>query len=115
MEKLFAIASKMYRSFRPVRSEGYKVFVRSFPCIRCGTVRRLRDAAHIGAHGIGQKASDLDTVPACRPCHQELHRLGRVRFEMLHQLDFAQAILALQTMYTARYGRLPGEDQEKAA
>ena len=64
---------------------------------------------------IGQKASDLDTVPACRLCHMELHRLGRVRFEMLHQLDFAQAILTLQTMYTARYGRLPGEDQEKAA
>ena len=116
MEKLFAIASKMYRSFRPVRSEGYKVFVRSFPCIRCGTVRRLRDAAHIGAHGIGQKASDLDTVPACRLCHMELHRLGRVRFEMLHQLDFCTGDSeALQTCIRARYGRLPGEDQEKAA
>lgn len=115
MKQLFAIASRMYRMVRPVRSESYKAFVRSFPCIRCGTVRRLRDAAHIGPHGIGQKASDLDTVPACRICHRELHRLGRVKFEMLHGLDFAQAIEALQHMYLIRYGRLPGEDQQEKA
>ena len=115
MEKLFAIASKMYRSFRPVRSEGYKAFVRSFPCIACGSVRRRREAMHIGPHGIGQKASDLDTLPGCYLCHKELHRLGRVKFEMLHGLDFWQAIEVLQHMYVIRYGRLPGEDQEKAA
>lgn len=115
MEKIFGIASRMYRSIRPVRSESYKAFVRSFACICCGTMRRFRDAAHIGPHGVGQKASDLDTVPACRACHRELHRLGRVKFEMLHELDLGQAISDLQLMYTIRYGRLPGEDQRSKA
>ena len=40
--------------------------------------------------------------------------MGRVKFEMLHGLDFWQAIEVLQHMYVIRYGRLPG-DQEKAA
>jgi hypothetical protein len=114
MKQLFAIASKMYRGVLPVRSAHYLGYVRSFPCIACGTMKRLRQAHHVGPHGMAQKSSDLDTVPACYKCHAELHRLGRVRFEMLHGLDFTQAISDLQLMYVIRYGRLPGEEERAA-
>lgn len=114
MKHLFAIASKMYQRVLPVRSERYKSFVRSFPCIACGSTRRRSEAMHIGPHGIGQKSSDLDTTPGCYLCHKELHRLGRVRFEMLHGIDFNQAISDLQLMYVIRHGRLPGEEERAA-
>src|SRR5579872_1603740 len=107
MRQLFAIASKMYHKVLPVRSRKYLAFVRSWPCIACGTVKRYRDAAHVGPHGISQKASDLDTVPACRECHQELHRLGPVKFQLLHSLDFPMAIESLQKYYVILHGALP--------
>ena len=114
MRQIFAIASKMYHRIKPVRSTAYLKYVRSWPCIACGTVKRYRDAAHTGKHGMGQKASDLDTIPACRPCHQELHKLGPVRFQLKHDLDFAMAIETLQKFYVIRYGRLPGEEERAA-
>ena len=112
--RVFAIASKMYQKIVPVRSEKYKRWVRSFPCIACGTMKRLRQAHHVGPHGMAQKSSDLDTVPACYKCHAELHRLGRVRFEMLHGIDFTVAISDLQMMYVCRHGALPGEEERAA-
>jgi len=114
MEKIFSIASKMYRAIRPVRSPHYLAWVRSFPCIACGTQKKSRDAAHVGPHGMGQKACDLSTVPACRSCHQQLHRMGRLKFEMLHGIDLFLAIDQLQDSYTKRFGRLPGEEERAA-
>ena len=115
MRQLFAIASKLYRSIKPVRSEGYKAFVRSWPCIACGTMTMPRDAAHVGPHGIGQKASDLDAIPACRKCHARLHKLGPLAFQAAHDLDFREAIALLHHMYTLRFGRLPEEDLGRRA
>ena len=114
MKQLFAIASRMYQIVRPVRSRHYLAFVRSWPCIACGTTRRYRDAAHVGPHGISQKACDLSTIPACRVCHRELHRLGPVRFQLKHGLDFAQAIESLHHAYEISFGRLPGEESARA-
>ena len=114
MRQLFAIASRMYRVVRPVRSQKYLAFVRSWPCIACGTARRSREAMHTGPHGIGQKASDLDTVPGCRVCHAELHRLGPVRFQMLHGLDFREAVETLQKFYVILHDELPGEERRAA-
>jgi len=114
MRQLFAIASRMYRSIKPVRSTAYLKYVRSWPCIACGTVRRYRDAMHTGPHSLNCKASDLNCVPGCRVCHQELHKLGPVRFQLKHDLDFAMAIEALQKSYVIRYGRLPGEEERAA-
>lgn len=115
IHKLFAVASRMYRSVKPVRSDHYKTWVRSWPCIACGTIKRAREAMHIGPHGISQKASDLDCLPGCYKCHAELHRLGPVRFQMLHNLDFREAIEVLQHMYALKFGRLPGGEERRAA
>jgi len=114
MLPLFGIASRIYRSIKPVRSEAYLKYVRSWPCIACGTMRKRRDAAHTGPHSQNCKATDLDCIPACRPCHQELHRLGPVRFQLKHDLDFGMAIEALQKFYTIKFGRLPGEGERAA-
>lgn len=69
---------------------------------------------HTGPHGLGQKASDIDALPGCRKCHEELHRLGPVQFQLLHGIDFAQLRAIFQDMYTKRYGRLPGEQRRAA-
>lgn len=114
IQRIFAIASKLYAGRKPVRDSKYLAWVRSWPCIACGTVRRAREAMHIGPHGMGQKASDLDTLPGCRVCHRELHKLGPMRFQVLHGLDFAEAIATLQDLYVKETGRLPGEERRAA-
>lgn len=114
IHKLFAIAGRMYRSALPVRSTEYRAWVASWPCIACGTEVRRRDPMHTGPHGIAQKASDLECVPGCRRCHEQLHRLGPVRFQLLHDISFPDAVEALQKMYVQRFGRLPGEERRAA-
>jgi hypothetical protein len=108
IERLFGLAFPIYRGIKPVRDAQYLAWVRSFPCIACGTVTRSRDAMHIGPHGMSQKASDIDTLPGCRKCHEELGRLGPVRFQLLYDLDFREAIATLQDLFVKTYGRLPG-------
>lgn len=87
----------------------YLSFVREFPCFGCGSTQKLRDACHIGPPL--KKRSDLDTVPGCRDCRQELHRLGRVRYELLKGINFQEIIDLLQRLYVLKYGRLPGKEE----
>lgn len=103
--KIFSIAGRIFRSAPPMRDARYLAFVRSWPCIGCGEMIRPRDAMHTGPHGLGQKASDWDAVPGCRRCHEQLHRLGPVRFQLVHDLDFREAIEALQKSYQILEGR----------
>ncbi len=104
---------------KPFRSEEHLAWVRSFPCLVPGC-RRKPEAAHIGPHGHGQKASDLETVPLCDKHHRtdpySLHAIGRARFEALHNihlLDFARRLRRKPRLYVAdgRYvARIDGED-----
>jgi hypothetical protein len=77
----------LVRHSKPVRDPKYLAYVRRLPCVGCKTERKRRDAMHIGPHGLGQKASDLDTVPGCRECHRELHKIGRPAFESKYSID----------------------------
>ncbi len=61
---------RLYQPSRPVRNPQYRAFIRRLPCVACGSTRRV-EAAHTGPHGIGQKASDLQTIPLCPYCHQK--------------------------------------------
>jgi len=59
------------------RSDPYLVWVRSLPCCNCGA--RGGDAHHViglrwGLSGMGMTAPDSFAMPACRACHQEIHR-----------------------------------------
>ena len=52
------------------RSEKYKKFIRSKPCIMCG---RASEPHHVRrsywGSGIGIKPSDFVCIPLCRECH----------------------------------------------
>lgn len=73
-----------------MRDAKYLSFIRKLCCVVCGSYRGV-EAAHFGAHGMGQKASDLDTLPLCYKCHRtgsrSYHVLGARRFVEVHNLN----------------------------
>lgn len=98
-DKIYGVAGKMYQHARPVRNPHYLKFLKRFGCVGCKSERRYRDAMHVGPRGLRQKASDLNALPGCRQCHQQLHRIGPVAFQACHKIEFGQ----LQEMYRAYY------------
>ena len=67
-----------------IQSLGHIAFLHSLPCIACGNDLGS-DAAHIRFTdpraskrnpGIGQKPSDMWTVPLCRVCHSKQHSMN---------------------------------------
>ena len=102
---IYAIRTNgVYAATKPVRDEAYLRYVRQFPCIGCGTTRRQRDAMHIGPHGIGQKASDLDCLPGCRNCHRELHKIGPEAFQEKHGIEFPPLQRMIRRFYRLAHG-----------
>lgn len=98
-------AGPIYQRHEPVRDEKYLKFIRSIGvCVGCGRNRRT-EAMHTGSHGLGQKASDLDTLPGCRDCHRELHRLGPVAFQDRYKASFTDLILMFQSFYQTKLCR----------
>ena len=72
--------TKPRRSSRVVDRD-YLVRVASLSCAAIGLVDHFCSgdviAHHAGTHGMGQKCSDLDTVPLCDGAHGDLHdRVG---------------------------------------
>lgn len=99
--KPMAVAQRpLYIQAPPVRSEDYRRWIRSWPCLACAT-RRQVEAAHTGAHGLGQKASDLQTVPLCKEHHAELHQ-GVRDFEERYQIDFADVVAMFNAIWAER-------------
>lgn len=102
MNTVLGIASVLRRYVRPVKDSGYLRFVRRFPCVGCGSARRV-EAAHIGPWGLCQKTSDCTALPLCFACHQggkrALHRIGPEQFQLIHGLDFG----ALQATFNRFY------------
>jgi hypothetical protein len=67
----------MFPKSRPVRSESYRRWVASLPCIACG-IEGWSQAAHPNhGKGLGMKTTDLDCFPLCAPrfglpgCHYQ--------------------------------------------
>lgn len=57
-------------------------FIRSLPCVSCNELPPS-EVSHIrkGTNGgMGLKPGDNYTVPQCRNCHMELHRIGEQSF-----------------------------------
>jgi hypothetical protein len=106
IQRLFSIASRrLYRPSKPVRDEAYKRFIRKLPCVGCGKSWGI-EAAHFGPHGLGQKASDLQTLPLCRGCHQtgakSYHKLGPKDFAIVHGIDVETLIAMLNNFYESK-------------
>lgn len=97
----------------PVRSPGHLRFIRSLPCIVCALCGLLNSrniqACHApGSRGMGQKRSDLDTIPMCRTHHDYQHSIGWPVFIRKYQLDIPEFLKALteKLRFTIRpYGR----------
>ncbi len=97
--------AKRSRRRGPDRDPKYRAYIRQHPCCACGSEHRI-EAAHIGPHGISQKASDYDCVPLCFRCHQggsvSLHWIGRKRFEGLRRISFQAVIARMNEAYGVR-------------
>lgn len=71
------------------RSEPYLIFIRLLPCVVCGAIGGVAAHHFIGMYGVsgmGLKAPDSMSMPACDPaagsfndCHQQIHSLKALR------------------------------------
>jgi hypothetical protein len=94
----------IYRGSKPVRDRKYLSWIKRFPCVACGGTRWV-DPHHCGAHALGQKASDTQTLPLCRTCHDALHKSGPAEFARVTQLDFAALIHMFNHLWQLKGGR----------
>ncbi len=90
---------RIYQRHVPIRDPLYLKMIRNLPCIACGKFKWRIEAMHTGPHGLGQKASDLDSLPGCHDCHRELHCIGPVAFQDKYKISFRALILKLNTFY----------------
>jgi Protein of unknown function (DUF968) len=80
---------------KPIRDPKRLAFIRSLPCVVCRKTRGVQ-AAHVGTtRGMGQKCSDLETLPLCEHEHREQHRLGLRQFAQNHNLDIVWIVTQL--------------------
>ena len=99
--KPMAVAQRpLYIQAPPVRSEDYKRWIRSWPCLVCATRRQI-EASHTGPHGLGQKAADTSCVPLCKKHHAELHQ-GVQDFQERHQIELANVIAMFAAIWAER-------------
>ena len=93
----------------PSRDSCYRAWVRTLPCVACGSRWQI-EAAHTGSEGgMSQKASDYSCVPLCRSCHTAgrfaYHRVGRLEFETRYGVDFVDLVRALNIAWTVKVSR----------
>ena len=83
---------------KPARHPGYLQWIRTLPCSVCRTTRAV-EAAHTGARGLSQKASDLSVIPLCARHHRtgddSYHKLGPRKFSEVHHLDLPSMVARL--------------------
>lgn len=75
------------------RSEEYRAFIRSHPCIACGTEHGI-DAHHVYAH-----QSDLCCIPLCRAHHNEFHSAGSETFAQKYGHLFGQDRINYEALF----------------
>lgn len=83
---------------KPTRRPTYLAWIRTQPCLVCGSTRWI-EAAHTGPHGLSQKSPDTSAVPLCAKHHRtgndSYHRLGPRKFAEVHNLDLAAIVWRL--------------------
>lgn len=105
----FGIRSEgIYRPTKPIRDAAYLRYIRSQPCVVCGSQRGV-EAAHTGPRGLSQKACDRGTIPLCRAHHQvgkySYHGLGPRAFAELYGLAITALVSELNAGYDSRKER----------
>lgn len=112
---IFAIRSffKSGKPEPPERSRKYLDWLKRFPCIACGTDRKPRDPAHIGMHGLSQKASDFDALPLCRACHQLQHASSRRFYAKLGFEHIRDLQIYFRNLWAWEQAGRPGVEPER--
>jgi len=106
----------------PARDPKYLAWIRTLPCVCCdppGVLAELfpgrgipdqypTEVAHVGDRGLGQKCSDLQTIPLCAYHHrtgpESHHRLGN-RFWSKWGINKEELIANLNQRYQQESGR----------
>lgn len=123
MSFVYAVRAILRNYSKPVKDVPYLIFVRHFPCVGCGSSRRI-EAAHIGPRGLKQKTSDCTALPLCFDCHQggnkSLHKIGSELFEIQRGLVFADLQSMFNHWFFLKHGRYAAgwveeEERRKAA
>jgi hypothetical protein len=91
---------QLYQGSKPVRDREYLRFIKRLPCVACLRTWWV-DPAHTGPHAIGQKSSDLDTIPLCRKCHAEFDQC-QWKFANRYSLDIPALIQMFQHFYNEK-------------
>lgn len=87
---------------QPLRSEEYKAWIRTLPCLLCREMElplqwSETEAAHSGPHGVSQKSSDYSCLPLCAFHHRiatdSYHALGP-KFFAHHRLKEREVLVA---------------------
>jgi hypothetical protein len=78
----------------PKRSKAHLAFIRSLPCCVSGRTDRV-EPADVGRRGMGQKCSDLETIPLNALYHAEQHRIGLRAFCRTYDLNLAELVAML--------------------
>ena len=83
------------------RDPKYLDWIRGCCCLLLGSdCIGKAEAAHIGPHGLSQKASDHETLPLCLAHHAELHRLGKPFWDR-YRIDRDRLIAHYRELYAA--------------
>lgn len=80
------------------RSEKYKAFIRTFPCMICSTTLSI-EAAHMSTGGTGIKCSDYQLTPLCTEHHAEQHRGFKTFYKKYPWIDKWEKIAFYQEKY----------------
>lgn len=110
------------RRFSKLRDPEYVAWIRTLPCTNAGRAeyydawvaagrpadnsddRRIIEAAHVRSRGAG--GADVgNTVPLCRICHREQHRIGIKSFEAKYGVDLKALALELANRYDREVSR----------
>ena len=85
------------------RDGAYRAWIRTLPCVACGSTWNV-EAAHTGRDGgMSIKSSDYTCVPLCSHCHRQAphayHVIGRDAFEQRHSLSFPKIAARLNNTW----------------
>ena len=102
----------------PPRDSRYRAWIRTLPCVTCGSNCQI-EAAHTGTDGgMSQKASDYSCVPLCMNCHTAgrtaYHRVGKLEFERNRGIDFARLVRELNIAWKINEANMGNQQKEVA-
>lgn len=92
---MFIEKTKTYRNKR------YLEFIRTLPCCVC---KGFSEAHHGDTGGLAVKCNDTRSIPMCSRCHQENHTVGKITFQVRHNIDFKDIQIRCLETYIMNMG-----------